>query len=595
MKRILSLLVLVLLFVSAAEAKFTYLRYYGGTLNGYGTAVAGKGAIYVPAEFAKCYVGKKVTGVRVGLSANTDELSVFLTRSLDEDPLLTKAAEFASSGNNTVKFDSPYEITGEAFYVGYEFKGETAAMSVGDSYDTNGNWTDLGSGWVNNATNAVSPDKALAIAIRVEGDVLPMDAALTGVNNVAVRSGNSFQMTGRILNLSAEKITKVRVAYSVNGEEEKFADIEQTIGERSEAEITVDHDAIVGTEPVSYTMRLVSVNGEADAYAGNNSQSAYVLFPNTEAVKRVVMEEFTGIKCGYCPRGIVGIRTCHERFGDKFIAIAKHCYSGTPSELQASTYNYNIGGGFPKCIIDRRYQCDPDPTTAPRYVSAQLGAGCSAGVDLEAVFPEDGDGTQIDVRATAQFLSSYSNSQFRFAFAILEDSIKGYEQANNFYGKSTQMGGFEKLPSHAAINLDHVARAGFGVLNGIENSIPANVDEFHTVTYATKLDVPANVQSKDYLRVVALLLDTSTGRIDNAAEVAYVKTGSLSAIRDLKADSPAPDVEIRNGKVVADGFAGTIQVYSVNGMRLTNDSLAHGIYIVRLTNGKQNFVKRIAY
>ena len=62
MKRILSLLVLVLLFVSAADAKFTYLRYYGGTLNGYGTAVAGKGAIYVSAEFAKCYVGKKEIG-----------------------------------------------------------------------------------------------------------------------------------------------------------------------------------------------------------------------------------------------------------------------------------------------------------------------------------------------------------------------------------------------------------------------------------------------------------------------------------------------------------------------------------------------------
>lgn len=593
MKRILSLLVLVLLFVSAAEAKFTYLRYYGGTLNGYGTAVAGKGAIYVPAEFAKCYVGKKVTGVRVGLSANTDELSVFLTRSLDEAPLLTKAAEFASSGNNTVKFDSPYEITGEAFYVGYEFKGETAAMAVGDSYDTNGNWTDLGSGWVNNATNAVSPDKALAIALRVEGDALPMDAALTGVNNVAVRSGNSFQMTGRILNLSAEKITNVRVAPALTARKRSSLTSNRPLV--SVAKITVDHDAIVGTEPVSYTMRLVSVNGEADAYAGNNSQSAYVLFPNTEAVKRVVMEEFTGIKCGYCPRGIVGIRTCHERFGDKFIAIAKHCYSGTPSELQASTYNYNIGGGFPKCIIDRRYQCDPGPTKAPPYVSAQLGAGCSAGVDLEAVFPEDGDGSQIDVRATAQFLSSYSNSQFRFAFAILEDSVKGYTQANNYYGSSAQMGGFEKLPSHAAINLDHVARAGFGVLNGIENSIPANVDEFHTVTYATKLDIPTNVQSKDYLRVVVLLLDTSTGRIDNAAEVAYVKTGSLSAIRDLKADSPAPDVEIRNGKVVADGFDGTIQVYSVNGMRLANDSLAHGIYIVRLTNGKQTFVKRIAY
>lgn len=595
MKRLLSILMLAMLCLTAAQAKFVYWKYYGSDYEGYGTATQGKGAIYIPADVAQCYVGKTVTGVRVGLNTSADELRVFLTRSLDGEPLLTKDADRANVGNNMVKFDEPYTITGEGFYVGYEFKGEYAAMGISKCYNPNGNWTDLGSGWTNNAADASNPANALAIAARIEGDELPFEVALAGVNNVTTHAGDPFQITGSVLNISDEKILKYRIGYTVGDEEEQYADFEQTIGARSDGEFSISHDGIYSATSVPLKVRLVSAGDRDDVYAANNTANASILFAYVGAQKRAVMEEFTGIYCGYCPRGIVGIQKCQERFGDRFIAIAKHCYSGTPSGLLSPTYDYNIGGGFPKCIIDRRYQCDPGPSKSPGYVSASLSQGCSAGVAVEAYFDEGGDSTQIQARVTAQFTSAHTGGGYRFALAIVEDGVTGYQQANNFSGSSTEMGGFENLPSHASIDFDHVARMGLGVKDGIENSIPKNVDEFHPVVYTATLDVPANVQRKKNLRVVALLINTSTGYIDNAAETGYVKVGSLTGISDVAAVAPAPDVEIHDGQVVAEGFGGSVEVYTIGGVRVPNSGLPHGIYIVRLVGGGHTYVKRIAY
>lgn len=77
MKKFYSLIVLLLLCVSAAQAKYTYWGYGDKTISSVnGAATAGKAAIYIPAELAKCYVGKTVTGVRFGLAANVQSLSV---------------------------------------------------------------------------------------------------------------------------------------------------------------------------------------------------------------------------------------------------------------------------------------------------------------------------------------------------------------------------------------------------------------------------------------------------------------------------------------------------------------------------------------
>lgn len=178
MKKFYSLIVLLLLCVSAAQAKYTYWGYGDKTISSVnGAATAGKAAIYIPAELAKCYVGKTVTGVRFGLAANVQSLSVFITTDLNGAPIATKEADVAVSGlNSAVKFDSPYTITGEGFYIGYEYKGTENALGCSNlaNLSGNGNWTNFGDGWVNNGVKS----NALNIYARIEGETFPLTLAL---------------------------------------------------------------------------------------------------------------------------------------------------------------------------------------------------------------------------------------------------------------------------------------------------------------------------------------------------------------------------------------------------------------------------------
>ena len=147
----------------------------------------------------------------------------------------------------------------------------------------------------------------------------------------------------------------------------------------------------------------------------------------------------------------------------------------------------------------------------------------------------------------------------------------------------------------ATVTLNHVARAGFGINGGIENSIPVN-DVYSTTIYNhnTVLNVPSNVKNRDNIKVVAFLINRGDhGYVENAVEVPVLEAGETS-IADITS-TPAPDLSLRNGSIVADGFNGKLQVYTVGGQLVKNASLARGMYIVRGTNGKQNFVKKITF
>ena len=66
-----------------------------------------------------------------------------------------------------------------------------------------------------------------------------------------------------------------------------------------------------------------------------------------------------------------------------------------------------------------------------------------------------------------------------------------------------------------------------------------------------------------------------------------------TAIADID-DSLVPEIGVTGGKVVCTGFDGDIRVYTVDGKQVANQNLGRGIYIVKASNGKQTFVKRIA-
>lgn len=595
MKKITLLLLLMLLCVSAAEAKFTYWGYSNKTVaSAFGSGTKGKAAIFIPAEVAKHYVGLQVTGVRVGLSANADELTTFVSRDLNAEPIATKRQANSFSGlNGVTKFDTPYTITGEGFYVGYEYSGDKTAIGCSSvaNVSGNGNWTNTGSGWVNNGTGA----KALNIQARIEGDDIPFDMNIVEVQDIAVKENTPFVITGTLVNQSATKIYGYKLAYSVDGGAEKTVDFDATVGERTETTFNIDAEGLSGKGQHELNVRFVSADDQTDVYEGNNTYKSSLLITNISAVKRVLMEEFTGLMCGWCPRGIASIEACQEAFPDNFIAIAKHnYYQSTPEELKSPTYDYDADGNttWPYCVLDRIAGFDPVPSETMAKVQTLISLGTGAALDVKASFVP-GDDSRINARATAQFLKSNNESNYRFAFAILEDGVTGYQQNNNYSGgEYGTMGGFESKPHMTNVTLNHVARAGFSVKDGIENSVPTSVSEFSPVVYDMVLDVPSNVKDRKNLKVVAILLNKMNGTIENAAEVAVGEDGE-AAIADINSTA-SPDVTVVDGKAVAEGFDGELQVMTLDGKHVANANLQHAIYIVKGNNGKQLFAKKIA-
>lgn len=594
MKKVSSLILGLLLCASAAQAKFTYWGYSDKTISSqYGSATSGKAAIYIPAEVAKLYVGKTVTGVRVGLAASASTMSVFVATDLNT-PIATKAASTVTSGlNAVVKFDTPYTITGEGFYVGYEYSGANRSLGCSSVMNTSGNanWTDLGSGWTNNGTSA----KALNIYARIEGDELPLDLSLVDVKDVAVKENTPFKVTGKLLNQGASKIYSYRLGYAIDGGEEQYADFEETVGERSETSFAISADGVSGKGRHSLRVRLVSADGEADVYDGNNTADVSVLATDINVVKRAYMEEMTGLMCGWCPRGIASIDACLEAYPDNFVVVAKHnYYTGTPEELKSPTYDYDADGNttWPFCTIDRIYAFDPIPSEAMNYVQACIDRGTAVALDAKAYFVP-GDDSRINANATAQFTVSNDNSNYRFAFALVEDGVTGYQQNNNYAGGSQgSMGGFESKPSMTSVTLNHVARMGYSVKDGIEHSIPTSVNEFSPISYDATLDIPSNVRNKHNLKVIAIVLNKMNGTVENAVQVP-VADEPESGVAEIGA-TPSPDVAIVGGKAVAEGYDGTLEVYTADGKRVANSQLQRGVYIVRGVGGRHSFVKKVS-
>ena len=396
-----------------------------------------------------------------------------------------------------------------------------------------------------------------------------------------------------MVNLSATKLYNYRIGYSVDGGEEQFVDFEETLGDRSENVFSFTHPGIKTKGTHKLKVRVVA---DEDVNPANDATECNVMMTSISTTKRVLMEEATGIYCGNCPRGIVSIEKCKEKYPDNFIAIAKHAYDGTPSELLCPSYEYANWGKYPQAALDRRATFDPVLSTTYQYMDAILEkCPAIAGIETQANYLA-GDYTHINVNTNVQFVKDMTNCSFGIAYAIIEDGVTGYQQNNGYAnGRYGELDGWESKPSMATVTLNHVARAGFGIVGGIENSIPVN-DVYSTTIYNhnTVLNVPSNVQNRKNIKVVAFIINRGDhGYVENAVEVPVLEAGETS-IADITS-TQVPDLSLRNGSIVADGFDGTLQVYTVGGQLVKNASLARGMYIVRGTNGKQNFVKKIMF
>ena len=298
---------------------------------------------------------------------------------------------------------------------------------------------------------------------------------------------------------------------------------------------------------------------------------ATALSANAQIQRMVVVEEFTGTGCGWCPRGLAGMDWLKATYEDKCIGIALHQYnSSDPTYI--TKYASLPFQGAPQCMINRMILADP------YYGREGTDNFISQAVDYYATFEthayvesisaayQDENMKKVDITASVNF---DADGDYSVAFVLTGDSLTGESSAwkqSNYYTSNAPSGdplidqfcnGGEYGQSQFYWKFNDVALAASYNANG-ENLAdalqPAQAGVSQSVSYT--LGLPTKTQMlkamrKDLISAIVLIIDNENGYIVNAARVQVPVMEDPTAISATSKEATAVAFYNAEGKVVS--------------------------------------------
>lgn len=529
--------------------------------DGLGVGAAGysmEAAIEVPQGLSKAWRGNKITAIRVGYGKSSNKsVMVYITDDLTGYPIVSQNAEMTEEfGWNEVVLEEPYVLDGAPFYVGYQ----TVTRAASDSpigIDLNATGVPYGDfiGLNNSFDHYGSQFGSVCVQFVMEGEDLPRnDAMLSGLDNPPYVVANSpFEAYMYLSNTGADVINSVEIGCSIGGQE-----VANTTVSLANQSIEPGNSTAVMVEGITYgstgtdlplEFYIKTVNGVTDDNSFNDKISSTISVGDNGYDKNVVVEEFTGTWCGFCPRGIVGMQYMRENYGDDgFIGIAVHYNDDMQSTSYVTISNTFSNGSYPSAVVDRAIYFDPAADTMEYYFLYQKRFISSAGISLEANYSESEN--VIKVKSVAEFALGVENANYKIAYAITEDQVGPYSQTNYFAGgQNGGLEGWSTKPAKVSWLFDEVGRYILAPF-GIDGSLPISLKPGEKYTYEANLPVNT-VDEINNCHVVAMIIDAATGQIVNGVQVALNGTATKAATAprsartvkggcDMKASSIAP-------------------------------------------------------
>ncbi|MBO7119796.1 MAG: hypothetical protein J6W03_05710 [Bacteroidaceae bacterium] len=566
------------------EANADYLPYDG--CLGHTTKGTIDAVIKIPAS-EELVSGGSIKAIRLWLgndvSAISSALRVWISTSLPtQSSIRADYRKNVTKGNfvaglNEIELDSAFEVGHRDIYVGYTIsisKKSTPIMAYGNdvpdlfyyrlSNGTNyGDWTDCygrGKG-------------ILALQVLVEYETLPTNCVtVADFGGKMLFKGASATLPITITNKGTNDVRSI--AYTITSDQgepsEETRKTFTTMAPNGSKTFNIRFYADEQHGKSIKTFTVTKVNDEPNtAYA--NSGQGFIITLKEQIPVTPVIEEFTGTWCGWCPRGMVGMESVRETYGDQVVQIAAH--SG--DIMQIGAYNEVINayaGGYPSSITDRLYSVDPSSSGLKSALNNSFNRMALAAIDLSAEW-ESAEQNTVVFNATTRFSFTDYNDQYAIAFVLVEDGLKGtsssWAQQNYYAGQS--VGGdmawwCQQGSTVTGIEFNHVAVAGWNVKNGTNGSVDPNIDADVEQTYTFKGSISGNslIQDKTKLKAVALLIDRSTGQVENAAQ--SVIEDFATAVSSVSSDSKTPAA-----------------MYSLDGRSLP--AAQRGINIIRMADG----------
>lgn len=542
--------------------------------------------IYITPDMATAIAGNRITAITFSAGPDTSKSgTVFVTEDLSGSPTTTTACtiedSYARYQNGlspfqTITLQQPYTIKANTgFYFGYTVKNcNTADYPVGiDGASPNkfcGTVELLASSGASTGTYPLDERLGtnLFLAATTQGEAegftncFQLGNLSLGDFTLPVVDRNAVsQLNVDVTNYGINALTTIEYAITINGVEGETKVLDTNIpgGEQGTVQFPAP-DVAAGKN--SFALNVKKMNGVETSEA---TSAQCIALDNVGYDRKFVVEEGTGTWCGWCPRGIVGLEQMSAKYPEKFIGIAIHSSDAMASTSYAPVINRYFSG-FPSCIINRDplYVVDPNFDdldlcySKDNYWAGQRGA---AKVDMTVATDAD---NSFYVTATTTFAFSESNADYKLAFVIIEDGIKGIQTNNYAGGNYGAMGGWENRGSSAMWTYEHTARDIFAAY-GLDNSIPSTIVAEEPMTFHTTLS-GSNVTKTAETAVIALVLDTATGTILNATKVMAEDYGEVTAINSVPQTTAHTDYFDLSGRRVSRPAKGSIVICRQGGV-----------------------------
>lgn len=300
-----------------------------------------------------------------------------------------------------------------------------------------------------------------------------------------------------------------------------------TTKDNSNTDITSEAEFFVNGQPIQGHSFTSDQTGDFIVTAtrlGESSTPLTIRFHDgseTNFVKRVLIEDYTGTWCGWCPRVAWAIEKLHAQTED-FVPVAIHRASSNPSNSTYDPYNYETTEledyidvpGYPKGMLNRMTEwsgVQPDNLAQP--IALTQGENPRLGLALS---PTVGNGT-ISLDVNVKFSNNFTG--LKLVVYVLENGLI-YEQHNytEYYDGVDVMEDFHH---------NHVLRSALTPLLGeaIEGSQMV-VNNVYTKTFTVA--VPANVANASNLEFVAFVVDAQ----GNALNVRKAASGDVQEFEE---------------------------------------------------------------
>lgn len=290
---------------------------------------------------------------------------------------------------------------------------------------------------------------ALAMNVLVDGTFATNSATPSDISDVLVAIDQPTTMEVTLFNGGTAGISSIDYTFTANKVEGEVQhlDLPQAytiFGGYTTVEIPVAPDAEVGS--VKKTLTITKVNGQQNEAATTTAK--FTVNTVTRIIPRgIVVEEYTGTGCGWCPRGLAGMAKMRKTYGNQFVGIGIHGYnSSDPMYFSgyAGVNYYNNGfSGAPSCSMNRNGIIDPYYGSANSILDdfeKELKQPTQAIVSVVGEWNAD----STEVIATATIEPIYENLDLTIEYCLIADSVIGegnsWNQSNYYtqYNASDQ-------------------------------------------------------------------------------------------------------------------------------------------------------------